>query len=229
MRLHQLNFKHLQYFYLVAREGGVNNAARIMHVTPQTISGQITQLEDTLGTRLFVKAGRGLHLSDAGKLVFRHAEDIFNKGEQLLQALQDDVAGTRQRIVIGILDSIPKTIAYRILQPALGSADQVMTCVEGDLDHLMAELAVHRVDMVLSDLPVKNNYSIKCHTHFLGESSLSCFGTTALAARCRRGFPAALDAAPMLLPSEKSHIGRELHRWLQQQAWRARAYSSCPR
>ncbi|MGA0805983.1 MAG: LysR family transcriptional regulator, partial [Pseudohongiellaceae bacterium] len=220
MRLNQLNYKHLQYFYLVAREGGVNNAAKLLHVTPQTISGQITQLEDVLGVRLFVKSGRALHLSPAGKLAYRYAHDIFALGEQLLLSLQDDAVGARQRIVIGILDSVPKTIAYRILQPALGSGSQVMTCVEGDLDDLMADLAVHKVDMVLSDLPVRNNYSIKCYSHFLGESSLSCFGTASLAARCRRGFPASLEGIPMLLPREKSQLGRELHRWLQQQPWR---------
>lgn len=220
MQLHKLNFKHLQYFYLVAREGGVNHAAKLLHVTPQTISGQITQLEESLGAPLFVKAGRALHLSATGKLAYGYASQIFQLGEQMLQVLQDDISGAQQRIVIGVLDSIPKTIAYQILSPALGNPQQVMTCVEGDLDNLMADLAVHKVDMVLSDLPVRHNFSIKCYSHFLGESALSCFGSRALATRCRRGFPAALEGIPMLLPREKSSLGRELQHWLQQQPWR---------
>lgn len=219
MRLYKLNFKHLQYFYLVAREGGVNNAAKLLHVTPQTISGQISQLEASLGAPLFVKSGRALHLSATGKLAWRYAHEIFQLGEQMLQELQDDIDGAQQRIAIGVLDSIPKTIAYQILSPALSDPQQVMTCVEGDLDDLMADLAVNKLDMVLSDLPIKHNYSIKCYSHFLGESALSCFGSRTFASRCRRDFPASLEGVPMLLPREKSSLGRELQHWLQQQAW----------
>lgn len=221
MRLHQLNFKHLHYFYTVAREGGVNNAAKLLNVTPQTISGQITLLEEMLGSALFVKSGRTLQLSNTGKLAYRYASDIFALGDQFLHAMDDDGAGTRQRIIIGVLDSIPKTIAYQILKPALSDDQQVIICVEGELDRLMADLAVHKVDMLLTDIAVKNNYSIKCYSHLLGESALSCFGTAALATRYRPGFPQSLEGAPLLLPREKSHLGRELHHWLQQQPWRA--------
>lgn len=221
MRLHQLNFKHLHYFYTVAREGGVNNAAKLLNVTPQTISGQISLLEDMLGSALFVKTGRTLQLSNTGKLAYRYAGDIFALGDQFLLAMDDDGAGSRQRIIIGVLDSIPKTIAYQILKPALSDAQQMITCVEGDLDRLMADLAVHKVDMLLTDIAVKNNYSIKSYSHLLGESALSCFGTAALAKRYRPDFPQSLEGAPLLLPREKSHLGRELHHWLQQQPWRA--------
>ena len=195
-------------------------AAKALHLTPQTISGQLSQLEEALNLKLFVKVGRSLRLTPSGQMVLGYADQIFSLGDQLQVQLQDQSSQRGQRITIGILDSIPKIIAYAILKPLLDNPLHTITCIEGDIERLLADLAVHKLDMVLADVPLNPAFSIKARSYLLGESTLSCFATANLAKRFRRGFPDSLEGAPMLLPRESSYMGRELHKWLQSQPWR---------
>jgi LysR family transcriptional activator of nhaA len=220
MHARQLNFKHLQYFHSVATEGSVSAAAASLHLTPQTISGQISQLEDALGQKLFVKVGRNLRLTTFGHKLKAFTDQIFTLGEQMLQELRENADGKQQNIVIGVVDSIPKIIAYEILKPLMSRENTVITCLEGDIERLMAELALQKLDMVLSDTPLNPAFSIRARTFLLGESSMSCFSTTRQAAKYRRTFPASLQDAPMLLPNTTSYVGRELHKWLEESGWR---------
>jgi len=207
-----LNYKHLYYFYVVAREGSISRAAQRIHLTPQTISGQIGQFEEALGIKLFQKAGRGLRVSETGQMVLRYAQEIFSLGEALESSLYDGME-TAQKLVIGVLDSIPKLIAYHILKPVMQHDSVVVTCIEGSIDRLLADLAIHKVDMVLADVPLGTSHSIKAFNHLLGESPLTCFGTKALSARHRKNFPDSLTGAPVLLPTINSFIGLSMQEW----------------
>lgn len=215
MRASQINYKHLYYFWTVAREGSIAKAAQLLHLTPQTISGQLSQFEDDIRTRLFQKQGRGLVLTETGQVVLRYATEIFNLGEELTDVLQDTKAGRKQRLVIGILDSIPKAIAYKILEPALKlGRDLTFSCIEGNLDKLVSQLAVNSVDVVLSDAPISANYNVKTYSHFLGESATSFFASSYRAANYRKNFPQCLNGAPMLMPADASSLGRAVKQWL---------------
>jgi LysR family transcriptional regulator, transcriptional activator of nhaA len=211
----QINYKHLYYFWVVAREGSIAKAAKILHLTPQTISGQLSQFEESIRTPLFQKQGRGISLTESGQLVLRYATDIFHLGEELQEVLQDAKSHRRQRLVVGILDSIPKSIAYKILEPALKfSSDLTLNCIEGNLDQLVSELAVNSLDVVLSDTPISASYNIKTYSHMLGESAISFFASPQRASQLRRAFPKCLDGAPMLMPTDHSLSGRVVKQWL---------------
>jgi LysR family transcriptional regulator, transcriptional activator of nhaA len=211
----QINYKHLYYFWVVAREGSIAKAAKILHLTPQTISGQLSQFEDSIRTPLFQKQGRGISLTESGQLVLRYATDIFHLGEELQQVLQDKKSHRRQRLVVGVLDSIPKAIAYKILEPAIKhSSDLTLNCIEGNLDQLVSQLAVNSVDVVLSDTPISASYNIKTYSHLLGESAISFFASPQRANQLRRAFPKCLDGAPMLMPTDHSLSGRVVKQWL---------------
>lgn len=210
-----INYKHLHYFWIVAREGSIAKASSVLHLTPQTISGQLTLLEESLKTRLFRKQGRNLALTESGQLVFRYATDIFHLGEELEDLLQNKQSDRRQRLVVGILDSIPKSIAYRILAPVLKrSKDVALSCLEGNLEQLVSQLAINSVDLVLSDAPFSSNFNIKTHAHLLGESPLAFFASPQQAVQMQRTFPGCLNGAPMLMPTDHSASGRAVREWL---------------
>jgi LysR family transcriptional activator of nhaA len=210
-----LNYKHLYYFWVVAREGSIAKASQVLHLTPQTISGQLTLFEDSIKTRLFTKQGRGIALTESGQVILRYAEDIFQMGEELQEVLQDTKAGRKQRLVIGILDSVPKAIAYKILEPALKlGKDLTFICQEGSLDTLVGQLATNRVDVVLADSPISSHYNVKTHSHLLGESTLSFFASAYKAPQYRKHFPTSLNGAPMLMPAEGNALGRAVRHWL---------------
>ncbi len=209
------NYKHLYYFWVVAREGSIARASGVLHLTPQTISGQLRLFEETIRCKLFRKHGRGLTLTENGQLVLRYATEIFILGEELQEVLERADAGRKLRVVVGILDSIPKEIAYKILEPALKlGSDLTLTCIEGNFDKLIADLAVNKLDVVLADMPLTSAYNIKAFNHFLGESSISFFASPDKAAALRRKFPRSLDDAPMLMPTESSYSGRGIRQWL---------------
>lgn len=215
MRPTALNYKHLYYFWVVAREGGIGRASQVLHLTPQTISGQLRVFENSMNARLFEKKGRGLSLTETGQLVLRYANEIFSLGEELQKVLQRGEAGRKLRVVVGILDSIPKEIAYNILQPVLKfGEDLALTCIEGNLEKLVGELAVNRLDVVLADMPLTASYSVKAFNHFLGESTISFFASPAKAISYRKRFPRCLHDAPMLMPTESSYSGRAVRQWL---------------
>ncbi len=212
--MRHLNYNHLLYFWTVAREGSIARASETLHLTPQTISGQLKLLEQAVGEPLFHRVGRGLVLSDTGHLVNQYADEIFSLGAELTQRVRDNPGGAPAALNVGIVNSIPKLIAYRILRPALELKDPVrIVCRESDLEKLLADLAVHRLDLLLSDRPIPTGLSVKAYNHLLGESGVSFFARTSIAGAYRENFPASLDGAPLLLPVNTNAVRRGLDDW----------------
>ena len=218
-----INYKHLNYFVSIVRWGGVTRAAEQLHLTPQTLSGQISQFEERLGVALFRRVGRRLELTETGKLALSYAEEIFQTGAELEDLLRN---GAEERFItfrVGIADVVPKFIAHRLLAPVLELPEAVrLICQEDRLDRLLAELAIHRLDMVLADRPMPPGTEIKGYSHPLGESGVAFMAAPALAARLTGSFPDCLDGAPLLLPGRDSALHGALPRWLERQGQRVR-------
>ena len=210
-----MNYKHLHYFMQVARAGSVTRASKLLHLTPQTISGQIQLLEEALGTALFAKNGRGLVLTDAGRLVQGYAEDIFSLGSELAMAVREQPKKRRALTFrVGVADALPKSIAYRLIEPATQLPETVhLVCREWKLDSLLAELALHQLDLVISDTPIPSRVSVRAYNHRLGASSVSFFAMPALRAQLGGPFPACLNGAPILMPGEDSSVAQRLQAW----------------
>lgn len=217
-----MNLKHLQYFWMVANLGGISRAAEQLNLTPQTVSGQIRHLEEDFGVALFRPAGRGLELTEAGRLALSYAEEILHLGEEMKQALS-----TRQRsptpvLRLGITDAVPKSFAYRLLAPVGKLPEPVrLVCREGSLDMLLAELALQRIDLVVADRPMPSGLAIRGHSHKLGESALAFFGVESLCAD-RLDFPECLKDAPLLLPGKLAAVRGQIDRWLNDQRLKPR-------
>ena len=208
-----VNFKHLRYFWIVAKTGSIARAAQQLHITPQTISGQLGEFAESLGVELFRRSGRNLELSDAGRRILAYADDIFSTEDALLEAVRDQSRATTT-FRVGFADSVSKLIACRLVEPALSLAEPVyLVCREGRLASLLADLAVHRLDMVLADRPIPAHLSVRGYNHLLGESGMTVFATGALAATLVGAFPACLDGAPVLLPGEDFAIHHRLLQW----------------
>ncbi|MDQ6681184.1 MAG: transcriptional activator NhaR [Pseudomonadota bacterium] len=207
-----MNFKHLYYFWATAHAGGVMRAGAQLHTTPQTLSGQIKLLEARLGCHLFTKRGRRLELTEAGRAALKYADQIFALGEEL-EAAMGKAPGLDFRV--GLADSVPKAIAYRLLEPALGVAGPVrLICHEGRLDDLLGQLSVHKVDLVIADEPMSRQLSVKAFNHALGTTAMSFFCTAALKKTLGARFPNNLQGAPMLIPGAHSAIRRRFDFWL---------------
>ena len=213
-----LNYKHLHYFLTVARTGSITRAAEKLHLTPQTLSGQIGTFEERLGAKLFERAGRRLELSEAGRQALGYAEEIFQIGSEL-EALLKQEGGQRTRLFrVGIADAVPKAIAHLLIAPGLDVGEQVkLVCVEDRLERLVADLAIHRLDMVLADRPVPGSMDVSGFSHALGECGIGFFCTKERAASLRGEFPHNLHLAPLLLPSEASALRAPILRWLERQ------------
>jgi LysR family transcriptional activator of nhaA len=211
-----LNYKHLHYFRTVAKAGAINRAAEKLHLTPQTLSGQISILEDRLGVALFRRAGRRLELTDAGRTALTYADEIFDVGAELEEALQNRATARVHPFRVGIADVVPKAIAYQLLAPALTLAEPVkLICKEERLEQLAAELSIHRLDMVLADRPLPSNMDIKGYSHPLGECGIAFLAARAIAGTLGQDFPANLHGAPLLIPGEDSALRVPLLRWLE--------------
>ena len=209
-----LNFKHLRYFWMVAKTGSIARAAEQLHLTPQSISGQLSEFATTLGAELFRRSGRNLELTDSGRRILSYAEEIFSIGDELLEVLHDEKAALPFRV--GIADSLSKSVAYRLVEPALKLAEPVrLVCREGRLASLLAELAIHRLDMIIADRPMPGNLNVRGYSHLLGESGMSVFGAHQLVDGWSAGFPALLADAPLLLPGEDAAIRPKLIQWLE--------------
>lgn len=212
-----MNFKHLHYFWVAARAGGVMKAGEQLHTTPQTLSAQIKLLESRLGRHLFRKAGRKLELTDDGRVAMRFADEIFALGSELEAALRErrGPGAQIQDFRVGVEDAVAKSVAYRLLQPALTLAEPVrLICSEGQFPDLMAQLALHRVDMVISDEPLTNRLSVKAFNHKLGSSHMSFMAAPSLMARLQGTFPNCLNDAPLLVPGGSSSVRPQLDAWL---------------
>ena len=211
-----MNLKHLFYFWKTAKEGGIMRAGEALHVTPQTISGQIGQLEHSLGIELFSRQGRALELTDAGRLALGYADEIFSLGAELEQAIRHYPKGRPVTFRVGVSDALPKSLAYRLLEPAVALGDQVrIICREWRLDRLLSELAVHRLDLVIADTPVPAAFDVRAFNHRLAESGMTFVAAPTLAARCEKAFPDCLAELPLLVPGEDSSSRQKLMRWLE--------------
>jgi len=212
-----MNFKHLHYFWVAAKAGGVMRAGEQLHTTPQTLSSQIKLLEDRLGRRLFRKSGRKLELTDDGRVALRYADEIFALGHELEQALTETRSGGQQVLEfrVGIEDAVAKSVAFRLLEPALQLAEPVrLVCTEGRFNDLMAQMALHRMDLVIADEPLTARLSIKGFNHALGSSPMTFFSAPALAATLQGPFPACLNGTPMLVPGATSSLRPQFESWL---------------
>lgn len=209
-----MNYKHLHYFWTVAKTGSILNASEALHITPQTISGQISLLEDTIGEKLFRRQGRRNVLTSKGKVVFKYADQIFNLGEELGEFLKGSDIGEQGEFKVGIMDGVPKTIAYKILSPVIDDKSLSIICNEGSFSQLIGKLAIRELDMVISDMPVSSAYSIKAYNHKLGESPMTCFALKSEAKQYRKNFPKSLDHTDMLLPTDNSTVRPAIDQWM---------------
>jgi LysR family transcriptional activator of nhaA len=212
-----MNFKHLYYFWVAAHAGGVVRAGEQLHTTPQTLSGQIKLLEERLGRKLFKKVGRRLELTDDGRIALRYADEIFNLGGELERAMREQ-RFEGQRVIefrVGISDSVAKSVAYHLLEPALALPEPVrVVCHEWHFADLLAELALHRIDLVIANEPLTRRVSVKAYNHELGRSTMSFFGAPALVAALSSPFPRCLDGMPLLVQAANSPVRQQLEAWL---------------
>jgi LysR family transcriptional regulator, transcriptional activator of nhaA len=216
-----LNYHHLLYFWRVARDGSIAKASATLRLSPPTLSEQIRNLEESLGVKLFEKRGRNLVLTDAGRVAFEYAEEIFARGQELTDALSGRKGGPMARFTIGIADVVPKLIVYRLLLPALNLPEPIhLICRDGDPDKLVAQLAIREIDLVISDAPLDPSLRIRAFTHLLGQSGLSFFVHPRLAKGLKRRFPKCLDGLPFLMPADNTALRRSLEHWMDTQGVR---------
>ncbi|MYN45005.1 transcriptional activator NhaR [Pseudoduganella sp. FT93W] len=210
-----LNYKHLRYFWMVARCGSIAKAAGELHLTPQSISGQLTEFADTLGVELFRRVGRRLELTETGNRVLRHAEDIFSAGDALLEVVKDQTAPQVTIFRVGVSDSVSKAVACQLVAPALALAEPTrLICREGRLAALLADLAVHKLDLIIADRMMPSHLSVRGYSHLLGESELAVFAAPALVQQLKGEFPECLSGMPLLLPGEDFAVHARLMQWL---------------
>jgi LysR family transcriptional activator of nhaA len=208
------NYNHLLYFWAVVHEGGIAQAAAALHVTPQTISGQLRLLAQEMDGQLFEKKGRRLVPTDLGRVVYEYAEEIFSRGQELASVMRGASPLERRSVTIGISDVVPRLVAWRVLAPLMQREQPYrVTCRAGTLEALVAELAAHRLDLVLSTSALPPDAGIRAFSHLLGESDLAFFAAPKLARRLARDFPQSLHLAPFLLPTPRSANRRVLDAW----------------
>lgn len=211
-----LNYHHLLYFWTVVREGSVSKAAATLRLSQPTVSAQVRMLERSLGAPLFLRKGRAQTLTDVGQMVYRHADQIFSIGRELVDAVQGRVPGRAVPLMVGIADAVPKLIACRLLRPALEQPNAGrLVCREDAPSALVGQLATHALDVVIANAPAPTYLPVRVFNHLLGESDMAFFAPLPLSARLRRGFPASLDGAPLLLPTTDSPLRRELETWFE--------------
>ncbi len=216
------NYKHLYYFWVVAKEGGISKAADKLDMAVQTVSAQVRELERALGYALLKPAGRGLVLTDAGQAAMQQADQIFHLGENLPARVRDAVSSPTVRLAVGICDGLPKLVVHRLLLPVIAEPNLRLLCHEGELSDLLGDLALHRLDVVLSDRPAPVNPNIKLYSHALGSSTIAWYGTVALAKAARKDFPQSLGDVPLLLPTAHTAVRDRLDHWFEQRAIRPR-------
>ncbi len=210
------NFKHLYYFWVVAKEGGMSRAADKLDMAVQTVSAQVRELERSLGCELLKPAGRGLVLTDAGIAAMQQADLIFQLGEDLPSRVRDAVSTPSVRLWLGISDGLPKLVVHRLLQPVMAEPQLRLLCHEGQFSDLLGDLALHKLDLVISDKPAPSNPNIKLYSHALGFSTIAWYGTAALLKTSKKAFPACLTELPVLLPTTHTASRNLLDRWFEE-------------
>ena len=215
--MQQLNYHHLMYFWTVAQEGSLVGGAQKLNLTPQTISTQLRTLEDAFGEQLFDRSRRQLTMTEVGRLVYDYADDIFALGRELTDAVKGQPTGRPLRLLIGVADVLPKLVAHRLIEPALHLAEEVqIECLEDKTERLLGALAVHKLDVVLSDAPIPSTVNIRAFNHMLGECGVAIMAAPVPLPRYRKGFPQSLHDAPFLLPAEGTTLRRSLAQWFDQ-------------
>lgn len=214
------NYKHLYYFWVVAKEGGISRAADKLDMAVQTVSAQVRELERSLGYALLKPAGRGLVLTEAGLAAMQQADLIFQLGESLPARVRDAMSTPTVRLVVGICDGLPKLVVHRLLLPVIAEPNLRLLCHEGELDDLLGDLALHRLDIVLSDRPAPANPNIKLYSHAMGLSTIGWYGTPSLVEAASRDFPQSLCDIPVLLPTAHTAMRDRLDQWFERRAIR---------
>ncbi|MFC3944185.1 transcriptional activator NhaR [Pseudomonas gingeri NCPPB 3146 = LMG 5327] len=213
-----LNYRQLHYFWVVAKTGSIVRACEQLNLTPQTISGQISLLEQTFGVELFRKAGRQLELTEAGRQTLPYAEQMFQLGNELEAMLRAQPKEQQVLFRVGVADVVPKSIVYRLIAPTMELDEPIrITCREDKLERLLADLAIQRLDLVISDSPMPSHLDIKGYSQKLGECGVSFFATEALAQRYGDTFPNCLQGAPLLIPGQETVVRSRLLRWFAEQ------------
>ena len=216
MKTTGINFRHLYYFWVVAKEGSITSAAERVDVAVQTISAQLSLLEQSIGKSLLAPQGRRLVLTEAGRIALSYADQIFLLSEQMLDTLATSDLEHTMRLTVGISDSLPKLISSHLLEAALALPQRVrLVCYEDKFDALLGDLSLHKLDVVLTDRPVPSGTTLRVFSHLLGESEITLFGLPALAERYAPGFPASLNGAPLLLPTRNNAIRGRIDHWLE--------------
>ena len=211
-----LNYNHLFYFYIVATESTISKASARLNLTSQTISGQITSFEAQIGVKLFERKGKKLSLSEMGVLIYSYAEEIFQLGDEVKNILKRQQPSLWHTFTVGITDVIPKVLAHQLLTPVLNMSEPVrLICVEGDQDHLLADLSVNKIDCILTDQPLQLGSHIKAYNHLLTESGFTFFAAETLLKNCNEEFPQCLSDFPWLMQSKKSGVRTRLTSWLE--------------
>jgi len=209
-----LNYHHLYYFWTVVREGSLTAASSRLSLAPSTVSAQLGKLEETLDGKLFHRAGRKLEPTDLGLLVFQYADEIFSIGSEMMDSVRGRALAASLSLRVGVLDVLPKLIAAKLLEPALNLLEPVrLICSEDKEAALLADLAVHNLDVVLSDSPIREGLSVKAYSHLLGESGIVFFATEKIVGTLSADFPRSLDNAPMILPMKMTAIRGDLDKW----------------
>jgi len=224
-----LNYHHLLYFWVVAREGSIVQASKELGLAHPTISGQIHRLEEVLGEKLFMRQGRHLALTESGRVAFRYASEIFSLGREFVDTLKGRASGRPLRLVVGVADVLPPSLVRRFLEPAfrMGEAVHVICRADKSVEEFIAELALHRVDVVLADGPPGPSVAVRAFGHLLGECGTTFFASPKLAASTKRRFPGSLDGAPFLLPGAPSMVRRSLEQWFEAKDVRPRIVAEC--
>jgi LysR family transcriptional activator of nhaA len=223
-----LNYHHLLYFWVAAREGSVTRAADKLMLAQPTVSGQIRALEKALGVKLFERRGRKIALTETGGVVFTYANEIFSMGQELLGVLQGGAAGQPPRLRVGLSAALPKLVMWSLLRPVVRADPPVqLLCREDKQDRLLTDLAAHAHDVVLSDSPFGTAVSIRATNHYLGGSGIGFFGVPGVASAYKRGFPESLNDAPLVLPTQNTALRRSLDRWLDTLDIRPRIVAEC--
>jgi len=216
------SYRHLYYFWVVAKEGGIARAAARLGMAVQTVSSQVRELERSLGHALLQPAGRGLVLSDAGRAALQQAEQIFQLGEQLPACVREAASGPSVRLAVGISDGLPKLVVHQLLQRVLAEPHLRLLCHEGEIEDLLADLALHRLDIVIADRPAPPNPNLRVYSHSLARSAVAWYAPASLAAAARRDFPRSLADVPVLLPTSHAALRGSLDRWFERQEVRPR-------
>jgi LysR family transcriptional activator of nhaA len=211
-----LNYHHLYYFWMAAREGGIGRASRLLNLSQPTVSAQIRTLEEQLGEKLFSRNGGRLELTETGQLAYQYADDIFNLGREFMQTIRGMGASNAESFRVGIADTLPKLMTHRLLAPALDLEPKYrLVCKEDKTERLLSELSIQNLDVALSDAPIGGSMKTKAHNHLLGHSGISFFAAPELASQYSSGFPDSLNKAPFLAPLEGSLLRRSIDYWFE--------------